>query len=735
MRAAAALTVFLSAFLLFQVQPLIAKYLLPWFGGAPAVWTTCLLFFQVVLLAGYAYAHLLVSRFSPRAQAWIHAALLLAAAATLPIIPAARWKPLDPLNPTGRIIALLVLTVGVPFFALSATAPLLQAWVARAASAEERGASPYRLYALSNVASLLALLSFPFAVEPLLSRREAAWGWSGGFVLFAIACAYCAASASHVRSERIAPPSPRTRGEGGGEGQGAHDQDEPLDGATAVRPAVELFIDVEHRSPLSPTLSPEYRGEGDEAPTRLARFLWLALPACTSALLMGTTNTLTQDVAPVPFLWVLPLALYLLSFVLAFDHPRWYARRVMGPLMIAAAIAVMWTAFQPLERTSLVRQLAVYSAALFIVCLTCHGELHRLRPHPRRLTGYFLAIAAGGALGGAFVTLVAPRAFDSYMEFGLSLWASCALVLLILATDRESRLFAVRPPLPWLGLLSGLAGLTYFVWLTEPPPRDAVEVGRSRNFYGVLTVYEWQWNDDPRYPVRSLQHGRVMHGVQAVSPPELRRQPLGYYSPHTGLGQVMARTADRARRHIGVIGLGTGTVAALARPGDRVRFYEIDPDVVRVARSSFSYLADSPAEVEVVLGDARLSMEREAPQAFDVLVLDAFSGDAIPVHLLTREAFAVYRRHVRDDGLLAIHISNRHLNLRPVVAGAARELGMGVEFVSSERRPDGVGDLRATWAIVVASDAVPTTREADQVLWTDDRSDLLRVIQRRGSRD
>jgi hypothetical protein len=672
-----ALTVFLSAFLLFQVQPLIGKYILPWFGGAPGVWTTCLLFFQVALLAGYAYAHLVVSRLSPRTQALLHAALLLGVLLTLPIIPAERLKPPDPANPSGRIILLLALTVGLPYFALATTAPLLQAWVARI----DPRVAPYRLYALSNFASLLALVSYPFVIEPLMSRREQAWAWSGLFVLFAVGCAYCAWRAAR----RKPPPGP------------------PPDEA-ASEPA-------------------------EVAPSAYRRFMWVALPACASALLLGTTNTLTQDVAPVPFLWVLPLALYLLTFVLAFDHPRWYSRRVLGPLMVLAAAAMAWAMRQTLHNISIGQMLVVYSGGMFVACLLCHGELARLRPHPRHLTAYYLAISAGGALGGAFVSILAPVLFTRYLEFGLSLWACCALLLVIAATDERSRLRRLRPPLAWVALIGGMATLGYFVWAADVIEPGAVLVRRTRNFYGVLRVHELKTKTDPPHTMRTLHHGRVMHGMQIVDDETLRRAPRAYYGPRSGVGQALQRLEKRPARNIGVIGLGAGTLAALARPGDRLTFYEIDPGVLEVAQSHFDYLRDARATVDVVMGDARLSMERQPPQEFDLLVLDAFSGDAVPVHLLTREAFAIYRRHVRDDGLFAFHISNRHLDLRPVVAGLAQAQGLKVFFISSDPQRGDVAEFPSTWAVMGRS-PTPQTPRGDEILWTDDRADLLSILKR-----
>ncbi|HEV2295858.1 MAG TPA: fused MFS/spermidine synthase [Tepidisphaeraceae bacterium] len=690
-----ALTVFLSAFLLFQVQPLMGKFILPWFGGGPSVWMTCLLFFQVALLAGYAYAHLVVSRLSPRTQAWLHAGLLLAVVvATLPIIPPERWKPPDPLNPSRRIILLLAVSVGLPFFALATTAPLLQAWVARL----DGRVAPYRLYALSNMASILALVSYPFLIEPMLARREQAWVWSALFVVFAIGCAFCA-----MRASRLRDPI-----ETSAAGIGAANPQSTNDGAAI--------------SETTPAGSP------DQAPSLFQRAMWVALPACASALLLGTTNMLTQDVAAVPFLWVLPLALYLLTFVLAFDHPRWYSRRICGPLLILIVGPMLWAMYRPLSEITLGRMILIYSGGLFVACLMCHGELSRVRPHPGRLTGYYLAIAAGGAIGGAFVSIVAPMIFTRYLELGISLWACCALILVIAATDRRSWLRGLRPPIAWVGLVAGMVLVGYLVWANEPAERGTILVARMRNFYGVLRVFEKTAPDDDGLRLRLLQHGRTTHGVQALNP-SLRRAPLSYYGPRSGVGQAMQQLEQRPSCHVGVIGLGVGSISALMREGDRIRFYEIDPNVLYCARTFFTYLADSPAEVHVVLGDGRLSLEREPPQQFDLLALDAFSSDAIPVHLLTKEAFAIYRRHVKPNGLFAIHISNRHLDLRPLVAGLAQAFGLRVFFSSPDLNPGEGGEYASTWAILEPS-STPIVPRGDEVLWTDERANLVSVLKR-----
>jgi hypothetical protein len=385
--------------------------------------------------------------------------------------------------------------------------------------------------------------------------------------------------------------------------------------------------------------------------------------------------------------------------------------------------------YQRLADLPLGLMLLIYNGGLFIACLMCHGELARLRPHPRQLTGYYLAISAGGALGGAFVSIVAPLIFTRYLEFGISLWACCALILLIVLKDPNSRFRAFRPPVAWFGLVCGMVVLAYAVWANEPSEAGTILVARMRNFYGVLRVQEWSPPDNAAVRLRSLQHGRTTHGLQALTPPSLRRKPLSYYGQRSGVGQALQRLESNPNRHVGVVGLGVGSIAALARPGDRMRFYEIDPNVLHVARTWFTYLTDTPAQIEVILGDGRLSLEREPPQQFDLLALDAFSSDAIPVHLLTKEAFAIYRKHVRPNGLFAIHISNRHLNLKPVVAGLAKAFNLHVVYISPDIKPGEGGEYSSTWAILGPpnpSAIPPPPRE--ELLWTDDRASVLGIM-------
>jgi hypothetical protein len=674
-----AATIFLSAFLLFLVQPLVARYILPWFGGGPGVWATCLLFFQALLLAGYAWAHVLAAALRPRRQALAHAVLLAAALATLPIAPDAAWKPGPEDAPVPRILALLAASLGLPYLALAATGPLLQAWFALA----QPGRSPYRLYALSNAGSLLALLAYPFAIEPAATRAEQALGWSLGFALFAPACAWCAWHAARVAGAGRAP----------------------------ARPA----------APAAP------------APGWRVRALWLSLPAVASVLLLAVTHRLTYDVAAAPFLWVVPLAIYLSTFILCFERERGISRAVLGGMLALALLAAAALGGDP--GLGVPAQLAAWGGVLFAACMACHGELHRLRPDPDRLTAYYLAIAAGGALGGLLVAVVAPLALDRFVELPLGLLAAAGLFAAALWRERGG-----ARPARWRAAGAALVlaaaavyGATAFRDLAS---QYAEAIASSRNFYGVLAVREV--GDDPATRFRELRHGRIAHGIQFVAE-ERRRWPTAYFGEHTGVGLAFSLLPVDAPRKVGVVGLGAGTLAVYGRPGDRMRFYEIDPAVVELAREHFTYLADTPASVEIVLGDARLSLEREPAQAFDLLVLDAFSGDAIPVHLLTREAFATWRRHVQDDGAIAVHASNRYVDLIPVLWAMADELGWRAALVRT--RPDRAKGVGPAHRVILSGNAGLLARLAREtrvvlrpegvatIAWSDDDTSLFELLR------
>jgi len=664
-----AATIFLSSFLLFLVQPLIARLILPWFGGSAAVWTTCMLFFQTVLLAGYAYAHVLQARVSGRLQALLHTLLLVAAVALLPIQPGEAWKPLGGEEPISHILLVLCASVGLPYFLLASTSPLLQAWYVRL---YPQG-NPYRLFAISNLASLAALAAYPFAVEPVFTTREQVLGWSLLFAGFSVLCAAVAWLTPRDASRRV-------------EASGGQEEKSPY-------------------------------------------LMWLGLSATGSALLLAVTNHLTQNVASVPLLWLAPLTLYLLSFIITFEGRGWYRPRWMWPVVLVALGVMIWQLVDDYYYYALAVQLAVFLPGLLVGCFFCHGELYRLRPSAGRLTGFYLTVAAGGAIGGLLVAVAAPLVFNGYYELGAALVA-----LALLAALRFAAVNLVARIASLAVLLGVAAGAVYDGFSDRKDVRAA-----SRSFYGVLRVKEYGEPGDES-ELRRLVHGTIMHGEQYMHE-KYRRQPTSYYEPTSGVGVAIESRQDRPVR-VGVIGLGTGTLAAYGRAGDLYRFYEINPDVVRVARSQFTYLADSAAKVEIALGDARLSLEREAPQRFDVLAVDAFSSDAIPVHLITREALAVYLRHVGAEGIVAFHVSNRYLDLVPVVARIARENGAHAVLVQDD--PDEDEDLkrsRTDWVLVsrdaralqrpaiVRAGAEPAPDRLDWRTWTDDYSNVVQLLR------
>lgn len=766
-------SIFLSAFLLFQVQLLVGKHILPWYGGVPAVWSTCMLFFQTALLLGYAYAHGLATR-SSRTQRAVHASLLLMSWAALavafftwdnPLLPPASWKPTGTEAPIPHILALLTLSTGLSFFVLSATAPLLQFWFSKTAA----GTSPYRLYALSNLGSLLGLVSYPFLVEVFVPLETQAMIWALGYVActLAIACIALARSA-----------------------------------------AAPAGLAVEAPAPAAPIARRRY-------------LLWFGLAASASALLLATTNQLTQEIASVPFLWMLPLLLYLLSFILCFESDRWYSRPLYFTLFVPA-IALGTLLLQQSHRGDLLSQVVIYGAVLFIACMVCHGELARLRPGARRLTSFYLTLTAGGAVGGAFVALLAPALFSGYWEYPIALWVSAALVFAALRYDGESPLHqgAFGPALATLGGSLLLAAFVFADTLSVarlndgmivamsivalalaslllllaplrrapasnvtgpaiPPARIGSRLGfgntssvlvsvaltvlagthlallasdgsgivlRERNFFGLLRVVQTEGDE----PALELWHGQTVHGIQYRSPAR-RAEPTAYYRPGSGIVLAIQHHPLREVRglHIGVVGLGTGTLAAYARPQDTFRFYEINPAVIRMAAGAdarFTYLNDSSAWIDIVPGDARLSLEREqsarAQRAFDVLAVDAFNSGAIPLHLLTQEAFAIYLHHLDPDtGILAIHISNRFVELRPIVLRLAEHFGLAVVTIDHEHQDDSWSN---TWMLLSPSEwtlsaeairaAATSTAPAPGPLWRDAYSNLLGAIRLPGGK-
>jgi len=700
-----ALTIFVGAFLLFQVQPLIGKYILPWFGGTPGVWTICMLFFQVLLLGGYAYAHFTSRWFKTRTQVILYLALLVAALALLPITPSDSWKPGGSENPTLQILGLLVASIGLPYFVLSATGPLMQHWFSRT----NPGVSPYRLYALSNVGSLLALVSYPVYFEAHFTRTMQALLWGCGLAAYAVCGGFCA-----MKSWKTAGGGCCGTNGGRHESKQLEHQDSGFQRRKLASSNPQPFFTFDH-------------------------FLWLLLPACASVLLLATTNKICQEVAVVPFLWVLPLALYLLSFIICFDSPRWYARLPFILALTAAAGGIGWALFKEgsFVELPIKLQLGIYSAGLFICCMVCHGELYRLKPDPGHLTGFYLMIAAGGALGGFFVAVDAPLIFTDYFEFQFGLLFCVLLFLVVCLRDHNAGSFHRWriPACAWLSVC--LAALGVVFWLQAHKTASSL-IYRSRNFYGVLKVYR---HDDNKSDLRwlTLMHGKTLHGMQFVNPSRVS-WPTSYYSEESGVGLAL-HALSTAPRRIGLVGLGIGTLTTYARTGDYVHIYEINPEVLQLATTGFKYLTNCQGTLESTLGDARLSLEKEPAQDFDLLVLDAFNSDAIPVHLLTHEAFIVYQRHLKPGGILAAHISTRALDLEPVIINLARHFNYKVTIIEDADITTNTWWIcPSKWMLLSRSEEIINspairlaarplqTNTASVPLWTDDFASLYQIL-------
>jgi hypothetical protein len=677
-----ACTIFLSAFLLFAVQPMIGKIILPWFGGSAAVWSTCLLFFQAALLAGYLYAHRSTQSLKPKGQTALHVALMAISLALLPILPSPTWKPSQTGDPSLRILLLLAATIGLPYLLLSTTSPLLQAWYVAA----KPGAIPYRLFALSNFGSLLALLSYPFFVEPLLTTHGQAYGWSGIYLVFVAICGAVA-----WKAMRAAPAKP-----------------------------YEMAASVPSRPP-SWTL----------------RIVWTALAACASTLLLAISNHLSQNVAPIPFLWVLPLSVYLLSFILCFERDKVYNRGVFLPLLIVALDGSAFGIYANEGNPNIAWAIPTFVATLFICCMVCHGELARLKPDPSHLTSFYLMISLGGTLGGVFVAIVAPRVFHTYFELPLAMVTCSALAAIVLWASPQTWKSKIPIAVVRIAMLAFTVGLAihlgYEKHLSDRRFRLSI-----RNFYGVLRVRDIP-EDEETTPVRRLIHGTINHGTQRLDA-RYRDEPTSYYGPFSGMGRAMTYLQNHGPVRVAVIGLGAGVTASFCRAGDVFRFYEINPLALSIASTWFTFLRDCKADHRVLLGDARLTLEAQPSQQFDLMAIDAFTSDAIPVHLLTREAFALYFRHLKPTGILAVHVSNRYLDLVPVVARNARDFRKAAVDVDDE---DEESDYysNSDWVLVTGDAAIfhdaafksssvePARIRPNLRPWTDDYSNLFQILK------
>jgi spermidine synthase len=741
-----ATTIFLSAALLFQIQLLIGKQILPWFGGAAAVWNTCMVVYQALLLSGYAYSHLLVSRYSPRNQYRIHSLVVVASMAALglqivlwhqPILPAETLRVIGPSHPILNILFVLTSSVGLPFFVLSTTGPLVQSWFARILPET----SPYRLYAKSNAGSLLGLVSYPFVLEWVFHLKTQAWLWSAGYLAFASSILALA-----KRVSRVCPAPPLNR---------------------------EI---VERTEPFK-------RGQF---------LLWIGLSACPSAMMLAATGQISSDIPPMPFLWMLPLMLYLLTLMICFDSEKWFQRVVIYPLhFLTVTGIVLFNAFTKGGTFQIV--LWLYCLAVFTTGMVAHGELVRLKPTSKDLTSFYLAMAIGGVLGGTLVGLVAPVVFRDTYEFRIIVAATLLLLALVLLKDSKSwlrrgspvattALFLgvllmalvpkIRAVFPWPAAHSLLyltvvvilsigvcvvflrrarqasgadrtpvfLDVLYLVFLagigagsiSHSPLENSQILLTERNFFGVKRVAR----DDLTVV---MIHGSTLHGLE-FNAPSRRDEPTSYYSYDSGVALLLRNFPRKNNRglRVGLVGLGVGTLATYAKPGDVYRFYEIDPQVVSIAQgqnSYFHFLEDSQAQLEFVGGDGRICLETEAlsdhRQHFDVLILDAFSGDSIPMHLLTREAMRTYLQHLQSSrSVMAVHITNRYIDLKPVLSALAQEFHLQIAYLPAKD---------SHWVLLAQDKEVLTIPEIkratfnsflDQkpVLWTDDYSNLLPLI-------
>lgn len=760
-----AVTLFVSATLLFACQPMVARMIVPLLGGAPAVWVLCSLCFQALVLGGYFYAHVVGSRLPVRAQVLLQLALVGAAFLVLPIVvDEALVTSLTAKSPTLGLLVVLLRSVGLPFFVLSTTSPLLQRWYAELGETD-----PYHLYAASNAGSMLALLGYPFAVEPFLSLRAQSRALHGAYVAYAVLVGVCAAAALGQKHA--------SRRDAGGDAP-------PRPAGTPAPPGVaapesERDVTKKEKTPPSQRASLLAKAPETRRERWLERLLWVSLAFAPSSLLLGATEFITTDIASVPLLWVVPLALYLASFIIAF------AKKQLLELGTASRILAFLAALVGISKLAEIHGpawlvIGLHLALLLVASVVCHRALALRRPHHSRLTEFYLLLSLGGVLGGSFNGLVAPVVFSDLYEYPIAIGLVClarraadpppegqregavkrdvawalALVVGAIALAKVGELLSVKSALASLALLV-VPVLVVFAW-TKRPVRYAVALAgvllvgmtfgslsgnmvfKERNFFGVLKVRR---DSTEKYLV--LQSGSTIHGAESIEP-GAKGAPLTYYHPTGPCGDVLG--APNGARRVGVIGLGVGSLAAYARPGDAWTFFELNPADVEIAKKYFSYLSAIPAGVktEIEVGDARLRVRDGAAARFDILVLDAFSSDAIPLHLVTREALAIYRRSLVPGGLLLAHISNRHVRLSPVFAKLAEDAGWRAIGRNDQELTDAQEDAmktRSHWVVLAASEepllALAKKGEqwkmlavgAGQPVWTDDFANVLGAMR------
>jgi hypothetical protein len=673
-------TIFLSSFLLFLVQPLITKFILPWFGGGAAIWNVCLIFFQTTLLAGYFYSHLITTYLKKKSQFILHLTLLLVSLLSLPIIPSLIWKPVDSSNPTFKILGLLFVTIGLPYFLLSTTSPLIQVWFNK----EYEKRSPYRLYSLSNVASLLSLLLYPVLFEPLLTLKTQIMLWSVVYVLFVgltIFTIYKYFKIKEKPSQKITP-------------------------GKSKKPSLKQNI------------------------------LWILYAACGSLMLLAITNQSTLDIPPVPFLWVLFLAIYLTSFILTFESDRWYKRAVIIPLFVIFLVISIFTKLT-IEKLDLSFIIIIYSITLFLTTMVVHGELALSKPKPAYLTRFYLMSSLGGALGGIFVAIIAPLIFTKYVEMEIGMGLTFTLVAYSLFVFKHKLSVKLRK-LKKIGLiLITLAVLIFFFRMTQIKSRNLSY--QSRNFYGVLAIRNFHVKNGS---LKSLFHGRIIHGAQFKSKKQASI-PITYFGYDSGIGLVFRnrKALFNDEMKISVLGLGIGTLAAYGTPNDWMHFYEINPDVVNYAQKHFTYLKDCKAPYKISIGDGRIQMEKEIKQGvknfYDVIVIDAFSGDSVPMHLLTMEAMKIYLKLLKKDGVLAFHTSNKHLKIHTLIHNMAKKLKIHSIWMKTKANIEW-GRFLNSWVLVshknllkikkIRSNSVPWPKMKNTI-WTDNYGSLLQIVK------
>lgn len=680
-----AATMGLAGFLLFQVQPVMAKYILPWFGGSAGTWIVCMLFFQVALLAGYAYAYALTRPLGMRGQAVIQVVLLVAAFLLLPITPADAWKPVEAGDPSGRIIALLAICVGGPYVLLATTSPLLQRWLTWI----DPDIKVSRLFAVSNFGSFLGLLSYPFVFERFLSSQEQTRLWSFAFVAYAVLFILCAALAWRRASQPAAAPA------------------------------------------------------GDTTATRTGgpAALWLVYAALGSILLLATTNQITQWSAVVPFLWIAPLSLYLLTFVIAFGSQRFYARPLCTIVFLVLA-ALSYALPAPDTSGTLLAAIVLQCATLFAGCLICHAEMVRLQPEPVRLPSFYLATALGGALGGLVVALLAPLLLRDYWEQAIAIVLIAALALRLNVTES-----GWKRNVPGLALAGSavifLAAISAQMVSEIRSSREVVE--RVRNFYGVVKVVK-EDEDDSDHASLSMKQAGIDQGSQFTAAAH-RQEPACAFTAESGVGHAIFLNAKRranpsAPIRIGIVGLGAGMIATHGRAGDLIRYYELNPAVLALVERHFSFVKDTPAKVEIGLGDGRLLLEREAEggrsQRYDVIVMNAFRGASPPMHLMTKEAFDVYRSHLEPDGILAINFELDTFEIAPLHRGLASAAGFDVRWIETATE-EGCDDPiswalytrdKNFWEVPQVKASISPWRDGSdsKLLWTDRSSNLMSIL-------